>query len=69
MKPASGRALACFVRGLKLSLSKPYLAVALWLLQLMMAAVLILPIRNSLHALLDHSPAADKMVAIPDYGW
>ena len=35
----------------------------------MMAAVLILPISNSLHALLDHSPAADKMVAIPDYGW
>jgi hypothetical protein len=63
------RAFACFLRGLRLSLSKPYLAVALWLIQLLMAAVLILPISNSLHALLDHSPAADKMVANPDYGW
>lgn len=63
------KALPCFLRGLKMSLSKPYLAVALWLIQLLMAAVLILPIGNSLHALLDHSPAADKMVANPDYGW
>ena len=69
MNGASARALPCFLRGLKLSLSKPYLAVALWLIQLLMAAVLILPIGNSLHALLDHSPAADKMVANPDYGW
>jgi hypothetical protein len=63
------RALGCFLRGLKLSLSKPYLAVALWLIQLLLAAVLILPISNTLHALLDHSPSADKMVANPDYGW
>jgi hypothetical protein len=63
------RALPCFLRGLKLSLSKPYLAVALWLIQLLMAAVLILPVSNTLHALLDHSPAADKMVANPDFGW
>ncbi|MEX0878132.1 MAG: hypothetical protein WEB59_13420 [Thermoanaerobaculia bacterium] len=63
------RAAACFLRGLKLSLSKPYLALALWLIQLMLAAVVILPISNALHALLDHSPAADEMVANPDYGW
>jgi hypothetical protein len=63
------RAAACFVRGLKRSLSKPYLALALWLMQLMLAAAVILPISNTLHALLDHSPAADKMVANPDYGW
>lgn len=63
------RAAACFVRGLKRSLSKPYLALALWLIQLMLAAAVILPISNTLHALLDHSPAADKMVANPDYGW
>lgn len=69
MSAGSAKALPCFVRGLKRSLSKPYLAVALWLIQLLMAAVLILPISNSLHALLDHSPAADKMVANPDYGW
>ena len=63
------RALACFLRGLRLSLSKPYLAVALWLIQLLLSAALILPISNALHALLDRSPAADRMVAIPDYGW
>ena len=70
----SGRAgppgiLASFGRGLALSLSKPYLAVALWLMQLMLAAALILPIGNTLHALLDRSPAGEKMVAVPDYGW
>jgi hypothetical protein len=63
------RAFVCFARGLKLSLSKPYLAVALWLMQLLLSAVLILPIGNTLHALLDRSPSADKMVANPDYGW
>lgn len=68
MRPGP-RAAACFARGLKRSLSKPYLALALWLIQLMLAAAVILPISNTLHALLDHSPAADKMVANPDYGW
>jgi hypothetical protein len=63
------RALACFLRGLRLSLSKPYLAVALWLIQLLLSAALILPVSNTLHSLLDRSPAADKMVANPDYGW
>ncbi len=61
--------LACFGRGLKLSLSKPYLAVSLWLIQLLLASVLILPVSNSLHGLLDHSSAASHMVANPDYGW
>jgi hypothetical protein len=61
--------LACFGRGLALSLSKPYLAVSLWLLQLLLASVVILPVSNSLHALLDLSPAASRMVANPDYGW
>jgi hypothetical protein len=63
------RALRCFLRGLGMSLSKPYLAVALWLIQLMLSAALILPIGNLLHALLDRSPAGEKMVAVPDYGW
>ena len=69
MRARPPRALACFLRGLGYSLSKPYLAVALWLIQLMLAASLILPIGNSLHALLDRSPAGEKMVAVPDYGW
>jgi hypothetical protein len=59
----------CFGRGLLLSLSKPYLAVSLWLTQLFLSAVLILPISNSLHDLLDHSSAGSHMVANPDYGW
>ena len=63
------KALTCFLRGLRLSLSKPYLAVALWLIQLMLSAALILPIGNSLHAMLDRSPAGAQMVANPDYGW
>ena len=63
------RAAVCFARGLGRSLSKPYLAVALWLIQLLLAAVVILPVSNTLHALLDRSPAADRMVANPDFGW
>ena len=62
-------ALSCFLRGLALSLSKPYLAAALWLIQLLLASVIILPVSNSLHDLLDRTPAADKMVANPDFGW
>ena len=61
--------LACFARGVRFSLSKPYLAVSLWLIQLLLASVLIMPVSNSLHALLDHSPAAGRMIANPDYGW
>jgi len=63
------RAAECFLRGLGRSLSKPYLAVALWLIQLLLAAVIILPVSNTLHAMLDRSPAADRMVANPDFGW
>lgn len=69
MKRRGPRAFGCFLRGLSLSLSKPYLAVALWLIQLLLSASLILPISNTLHAQLDRSPAADRMVAVPDYGW
>jgi len=62
-------ALACFGKGFALSLSKPYLAAALWLLQLLLASVIILPVSNSLHDMLDRSPVADRVVANPDYGW
>jgi hypothetical protein len=61
--------LGSFARGVGASLSKPYLAVALWLIQLALAAVLVLPLGNALHTLLDRSPAADQMVAHPNYGW
>jgi hypothetical protein len=59
----------CFARGLALSLSKPYLAASLWLTQLLLAAVLILPISNALHDSLDRSSAGSRMVANPDYCW
>jgi hypothetical protein len=62
------RSLGCFVRGLALSFSKPYLAASLWLIQLLLAAVLALPMSNSLHDLFDHSVAGSRMVANPDYG-
>lgn len=69
MSRGGPRAASCFLRGLRLSLSKPYLAVAMWIIQLLLAAAVILPISNTLHSLLDHSPGADRMVAVPDYGW
>lgn len=62
-------AAACFGRGLKLSLSKPYLAASLWLMQLMLASVIVLPVSNALHSLLDYSSSGSRMVADPDYGW
>ncbi len=61
--------MASFGRGLSLSLSKPYLAACLWLVQLLLSLVVIIPVSNSLHALLDQSPAGSRMVADPDYGW
>ena len=69
MSRGGPKALRCFLRGLALSLSKPYLAVALWLIQLMLAAALILPVGNQMHSMLDRSPAGEKMVAVPNYGW
>ena len=62
-------ALACFLRGLGLSLSKPSIAASLWLIQLLLSTVLILPISNSLHDLLDDSVAGSHMVANPESGW
>ena len=62
-------AAGCFARGVGLSLSKPYLAVSLWLIQLLLACVLVLPVSNALHALLDHSSTGSRMVADPDFGW
>lgn len=62
-------AAGCFLRGLKLSLTKPYLAASLWLIQLLLASVLVLPVSNALHSLLDVSSSGSRMVADPDYGW
>ena len=62
-------AAGCFARGVKLSLSRPYLAASLWLMQLLLASVLVLPVSNALHTLLDHSSTGSRMVADPDFGW
>ncbi|HLN92353.1 MAG TPA: hypothetical protein VK389_00700, partial [Thermoanaerobaculia bacterium] len=62
-------AAGCFGRGLKLSLSKPYLAVSVWLMQLLLGSVIVLPVSNALHSLLDLSSNGSRMVADPDYGW
>ena len=62
-------ALRCFGRGLKLSLSRPYLAASVWGMQILLASVLVLPVSNALHSLLDHSSTGSRMVANPDYGW
>jgi hypothetical protein len=62
-------AAGCFGRGLKLSLSKPYLAVSVWLMQLLLGSVIVLPVSNALHSLLDLSSSGSRMVADPDYGW
>ncbi len=62
-------AFRCFLRGMALSLSKPYLAASLWLIQLLLSTVLILPVSNTLHDLLDNSVAGSRMVANPDSGW
>lgn len=59
----------CFGRGLRLSLSKPYLAVSVWLMQLLLGSVMVLPVSNALHSLLDLSSSGSRMVADPDYGW
>lgn len=69
MVKGRGSAAGCFLRGLKLSLSKPYLAASLWLIQLVLASVLVLPVSNALHSLLDVSSSGSRMVADPDYGW
>lgn len=62
-------AAGCFARGVALSLSKPYLAVSLWLIQLLLACVLVLPVSNAMHSLLDYSSTGSRMVADPDFGW
>ncbi|HEV8230898.1 MAG TPA: hypothetical protein VGQ75_01005 [Thermoanaerobaculia bacterium] len=62
-------AAGCFRRGFTLSLSKPYLAASLWLIQLLLASVIVLPVSNALHSLLDVSSSGSRMVADPDFGW
>ncbi|HET9793202.1 MAG TPA: hypothetical protein VFS34_01975 [Thermoanaerobaculia bacterium] len=58
-----------FARGLAISVRRPHFAIAIWLVQAGLAAVLALPISNFLHAELNHSPAAEAMIAAPNARW
>ena len=58
-----------FWTGLATSLKRPHFAIAIWLSQGALAAVLALPISNFLHAELNHSPAGASMITSPDYRW
>jgi hypothetical protein len=58
-----------FLRGLGISLRRPHFAIALWLADAALAAVLVLPVSNFLHAELNRAPAASKMIAAPNYLW
>jgi hypothetical protein len=58
-----------FWRGVATSLRRPHFAIAIWLSQGALAAVLALPISNFLHAELNHSPAGASMITSPDYLW
>ena len=58
-----------FARGLGISIRRPHFAIAIWLVDAALAALLALPISNFLHAELNHSPAAASMIVSPNFGW
>lgn len=58
-----------FARGLAISVRRPHFAIAIWLVDAALAAFLVLPISNFLHAELNHSPAAASMIAAPNALW
>lgn len=61
--------MIAFVRGLGISIRRPHFAIAIWLVDAALAALLALPISNFLHAELNHSPAAASMTAAPNALW
>ena len=58
-----------FVRGLGISIRRPHFAIAIWLVEGALAAVLAVPLSNFLHAELNHSPAGPAMIAAPNALW
>ena len=58
-----------FARGLGISIRRPHFAIAVWLAEAALAALLALPISNFLHAELNHAPAAAGMITAPDARW
>jgi hypothetical protein len=58
-----------FWRGLIASARRPHFAIAVWLVEAGLAAVLALPISNFLHAELNHSTERDSVIASPNLAW
>jgi hypothetical protein len=58
-----------FARGLGISIRRPHFAIAIWLVEAALAALLALPISNFLHAELNHSPAAASITTAPNPRW
>ena len=58
-----------FWGGLNASLRRPHFAIAVWLVEAGLAAVLALPISNFLHAELNHSADRESMIAAPNVVW
>ena len=61
--------MSAFWNGLNASLRRPHFAIAVWLVEAGLAAVLALPISNFLHAELNHSTERDVMIASPNLAW
>jgi hypothetical protein len=58
-----------FLRGFGLALRRPHFAIAFWLAQAGLAAALVVPVSNFLHASLNRSPEASSMIREPSYLW
>jgi hypothetical protein len=58
-----------FWSGLNASVRRPHFAIAVWLVEAGLAAVLALPISNFLHAELNHSTERVTMISSPNLAW
>ncbi len=58
-----------FWGGLNASVRRPHFAIAVWLVEAGLAAVLALPISNFLHAELNHSTEREGLIASPSPAW
>jgi len=58
-----------FWNGLSVSVRRPHFAIAVWLVEAGLAAVLALPFSNFLHAELNHSTQRETMISSPNLGW
>ena len=61
--------MSAFWSGLNASIRRPHFAIAVWLVEAGLAAVLALPISNFLHAELNHSAERGSMISSPNLAW